>query len=123
MRTLLCLGLVVLAAVACAPGVPVDSGVQGQVTIGPMCPVSRPDVPCPDQPYAATLSILAAGTSRQVASAASDESGYFKVLLPPGTYVIHPESPGFLPRGIEVEVTVLPHQFTQQDVQYDSGIR
>jgi hypothetical protein len=123
MRKLLCLSLILLALAACTPVNSSDSGIQGRVTVGPMCPVSRPGVPCPDQPYAAALSILAAATGRPVTSVKSDDAGYYKVLLPPGSYIIHPESPGFLPRGVDIEVTVLPHRFTQQDIQYDSGIR
>ena len=118
-----CFVLTLAAIAACAPPATVDSGIQGYVTAGPSCPVSRPGVPCPDLPYAATLSILAAGDRRLIASAASDASGFYKVLLPAGIYIIRPDSPGILPRASEVSVEVRPHEFTRQDISYDTGIR
>ena len=122
LRTFL-LTLTLLGVVACAPTPTADSGIEGFVTAGPSCPVSRPDMPCPDLPYAAELSILASTNHRLVASIKADEAGYFKVLLPPGSYVIRPESPAVMPFASEVSVQVFPHEFTRQDIQYDTGIR
>jgi hypothetical protein len=115
------IALFVLAA--CAPPPPTDSGIQGRVTAGPSCPVSRPDDPCPDQPYAATLSILASADRRLITSVNADQSGFYRVLLPAGGYIIRPESPAVMPHASEVIVLVQPHQFTLQDIQYDTGIR
>lgn len=123
MLKLICISLAVVTLAACTPGASVDSGIQGRVTAGPSCPVSRPDAPCPDRAYAGTLSILADADRRKITSVTADDLGNYEVLLPPGRYIIRPESPGVLPRGAEVSVLVLPHQFTQQDVQYDTGIR
>lgn len=118
-----CFSLVLVALASCALAAPVDSGIQGRVTVGPSCPVVRADVPCPDRPYAATLTVLSDPGHRRITSVTADDLGYYRVLLPPGSYVIHPESPAVLPRGSDVVVQVLPHQFTRQDIQYDSGIR
>jgi hypothetical protein len=123
MRNVLCMALAFVGLVACDPAAPADGGIEGYVTSGPSCPVARPDVLCPDKPYAAALSILAHANSRPIASVTADDSGYYKVLLPPGTYIIHAESPGVFPRASDVVVDVLPHRFTRQDIQYDTGIR
>jgi hypothetical protein len=117
------LGLALLLLAACTPPAPVDSGIHGYVTAGPACPVSRPDVPCPDLPYAAALSILASGDRRPITSVSADASGYYRVMLGAGTYIIRPESPAVMPYAAELVVQVLPHQFTQQDISYDTGIR
>ena len=117
------LTLTLFGLVACTPPAPVDSGIEGFVTAGPSCPVSRPDMPCPDLPYAADLSILASSNRRLVARVKADEAGYFKVFLPPGSYVIRPESPAVMPFASEVSVQVFPHEITRQDIQYDTGIR
>ncbi len=119
----LCVVVTLVAIAACTPPAPIDGGIQGYVTAGPSCPVSRPDIPCPDLPYAATLSILASADRRLITSVASDASGFYRVLLPAGTYIVHPESPGILPRASEVRVEVQPHEFTRQDISYDTGIR
>ena len=34
---------------------PLTSGIEGQVLIGPMCPVVQAGTPCPDKPYQATI--------------------------------------------------------------------
>ncbi len=36
---------------------PLTSGIEGQVLIGPMCPVLREGTPCPDQPSQATIAL------------------------------------------------------------------
>jgi len=111
--------LAILLAAACVPS---DSGIEGYITAGPACPVVQVGVPCPDRPYAGTLAITTAN-GLTVARVTADSSGYYSAALAPGTYTIHPESPGILPRGNAVTVVVLPHQFTRQDVLYDTGIR
>jgi hypothetical protein len=112
-------GALVLLA-ACSP---VDSGIEGNITAGPACPVVREDLPCPDQPYAGTLTIVRKNGEIKVGAVTADTAGYYRVTLAPGTYIIHPESPGVLPRGTDVQVVVLPHQFIRQDIVYDTGIR
>jgi hypothetical protein len=81
------------------------------------------DVPCPDQPYPGILTILAANGRTKVGEVTADASGYYRVALAPGTYIIHPESPGILPSAADVTAIILPHEFTRQDIVYDTGIR
>jgi len=110
---------------ACSPfaaPTPTDSGIEGQVVIGPMCPVVQIGVECPDQPYQAELSVLRSNGS-QVLRFRTDEKGSFRVPLAPGDYVLRPESSNMIPFAAEQDFTVLPGQFTRITINYDSGIR
>ena len=101
---------------------PSDSGIEGIVTIGPMCPVMQANVPCPDQPYQATLTVLTT-SRRMVAQFQTDEKGHFRFNLASGDYVLHPESPNGMPFAAEMPFTVDEHRFTFLEISYDSGIR
>jgi hypothetical protein len=98
------------------------SGLEGQVLIGPMCPVVQEGVPCPDQPYQATITALDEKRNK-VTQFASDAQGNFKVGLKPGTYLLVPESPDGFTRAGEQTVTVIEGQFVRVTINYDSGIR
>lgn len=118
--------LAMLVVSACAPtmtAAAADSGVEGYVTVGPACPMVQAADPCPDRPYAATLTILAYDGRAKVAQTQADSAGYFRVLLAPGQYILHPESPAVYPRGADITFLVEAGRFTHQDVVYDSGIR
>ena len=81
MRTHLILLSFVLLLTACSPTPqPWDSGIEGTVTIGPMCPVMQEDVPCPGQPYQAVLTVLTTGGD-EVTQFQTDEQGQFQVAL------------------------------------------
>jgi hypothetical protein len=117
--------LIALAAGCSAPGsttVPADSGIEGQVLLGPICPVVAEGEECPDRPYQATLTVQTRA-GRQVVQFETDQNGKFRVPLAPGEYVLHPESPGGIPYGSDQPFTVLPGVFTRLTVTYDSGIR
>jgi len=112
-----------LILTACIPtSTPTDSGIEGQVLIGPMCPVVQAGTECPDQPYQATLTVLKQN-GQEVMSFETDKDSRFRVTLPPGEYILHPESPNAMPFAGEQTFTVLPGEFTQITVKYDSGIR
>jgi hypothetical protein len=100
-----------------------ESGIQGQVTIGPACPgpVSAEN-PCPDRPYQTTLTVLDQN-NQVVAQVQTDTQGNFRVVLPPGTYTVHPASSGVMPRAGDQSVTVVKGQFTQVNIAFDSGMR
>ncbi|MBI3241064.1 MAG: carboxypeptidase regulatory-like domain-containing protein [Chloroflexi bacterium] len=116
--------LLALILAACGGGntpAPVG-GIEGQVLIGPMCPVVQVGTPCPDQPYQATITVLDAN-GNQVAQFRSDAQGQFHVSLVLGTYTLRPESPDHFTRAGEQTVTVSAGQFTQVMIIYDNGIR
>ncbi len=101
------------------------SGIEGQVLIGPVCPVVREDTPCPDQPYQATIAVWNADRTEKVRTFTTDEDGRFRLPLAPGEYYIDPQTPkqGAPPTPIAQTVTVPPDRFVQITIEYDSGIR
>jgi hypothetical protein len=100
-----------------------ESGIQGQVTIGPACPGPvRIDNPCPDRPFQTTFIILDPN-NQVVTQVQTDEQGNFRVVLPPGTYTLHTASPTPMPPSGDQTVTVAEGQFTQVNIVFDSGMR
>jgi hypothetical protein len=129
-RTAFCfLAMCAALLTACAdysgpPTPPSNSGIEGQVHIGPACPVVTIPSPCPDAPFRATLTIQD-DNGKNVAQLATDALGRFRVALPAGTYLIVPETPnpGRPPRGKPHSASVRAGQYTQVIITYDSGIR
>jgi hypothetical protein len=120
---LLVCGLAVFAGGCGTPApTPVDSGVQGEVRIGPVSPVERPGV-ANDKPYVATLRIERASDGTVVAVTKSAADGSFKVTLAPGRYVLEPVNGSPLPSAQPQQFTVSAGGFTTVRVEYDSGIR
>lgn len=116
-------GVLVLLLAACSSQPTVtDSGIEGQVFIGPNCPVVQQGQECPDQPYQATLTVNNPN-GRKIVQVQTDAEGRFKILLEPGEYILHPESPNVMPYAGEQTFTVQAGKFTQVTVNYDSGIR
>jgi len=102
------------------------AGIEGQVFLGPMCPVVQIGLPCPDQPFQATIIIWNAERTTRIRTVTTDQEGRFRVPLNPGDYYLDPQptEPGQpLPAPIPQTVTVLPDQFVQITVEYDTGIR
>lgn len=100
------------------------SGIDGMVTLGPLCPVSRLEEPCPDRPFAATLLVRTAA-GQTLGPVQSDASGRFTLDVPPGKYVIEPQltSSGRLPFAGPVDVTVPATGRAAVTIAYDTGIR
>ena len=114
--------LILLLATCSAQPASTASGVEGQVFIGPVCPVVQQGQECPDQPYQATLVVNNLSGS-EVTKVQTDTEGRFKISLEPGEYILHPESPNVMPFAGEQNFTVAAGRFTQIIVTYDSGIR
>ena len=99
-----------------------NSGISGQVFLGPMCPVQRIDSPCPDRPYQASIAIL--GMDRHfVTRVRADRDGHFQIALKPGRYILHPESRTIMPHAPEQTVSVDRNTFSTVRIDYDTGIR
>ena len=115
-------GVIVLAACGSPP--PADTGVEGVVTIGPTCPVVQVGQDCPDQPYAADLTV-ANPQGKIIARASADAHGQFLIALAPGDYVLEAkasdDSP--FPAPATLPFTVQESIWTRLDVILDSGIR
>ena len=124
MNVKLLIGILILVLATCSiySPTPRGSGIQGQVLLGPICPVVQPGQECPDQPYQATLTV----TDRngiQITQFQTDKQGRFQVALVPGEYILHPESPNGLPFAGDQSFVVETGRYTQITVHYDSGIR
>jgi hypothetical protein len=117
------LGIFMLILAACsAKPETTDSGIEGQVFIGPNCPVMKIGQECPDEPYQAVLTVNSLGGER-IVQVQTDEEGRFRIPLEAGEYILHPESPNTLPHAEEQTVAVEDGKFTEVTVTYDSGIR
>ena len=118
------IGVLILVLATCSiySPTPRGSGIEGQVLLGPMCPVVQQGQDCPDQPYQATLTIFSRN-GVQVTQIQSDAQGRFQVSLVPGEYILHPESPNGLPFASDQSFVVETGRYTQITVHYDSGIR
>ena len=114
--------LILLLATCSTQPASADSGIEGQVFIGPICPVVQEGQECPDQPYQATLTVNDPD-GRMIAQVQTNEQGRFKIPLEPGEYILHPESPNVMPFASEQDFIVEAGRFTQITVNYDSGIR
>lgn len=124
MNIKLLIGVLILVLATCSiySPTPKGSGIEGQVLVGPMCPVVQQGQECPDQPYQATLTVNSPN-GVQIAQFRTDEEGRFRVSLAPGEYILHPESPDTLPFASDQSFIVASGQYTHITVHYDSGIR
>jgi hypothetical protein len=124
MNIKLLIGVLILVLATCSiyNPTPRGSGIEGQVLIGPMCPVVQQGQECPDQPYQATLTVLSP-YGVQIMQFQTDEQGRFNVPLVPGEYVLHPEAPNGIPYAGDQAFAVGTGKYTQLLIHYDSGIR
>jgi len=124
MNVKLLIGVMILVLATCSiySPTPRGSGIEGQVLLGPMCPVVQQGQDCPDQPYQATLTVMNRD-GVQVTQFQTDAQGRFSVPLVPGEYILHPESPNGIPFAGDQTLMVETGRFTQITVHYDSGIR
>jgi hypothetical protein len=125
---ILFLGILLVAADAGAVGPPrtLDSGIEGEVSIGPMCPIERPDRPCPDKPFEASIQIQDQDNQGDHLTVRSGKDGRFRVKLAPGKYKLTPISPnpGAPPNAPPPQsVTFESGKYAHVTIKYDSGIR
>ncbi|NUT94070.1 MAG: hypothetical protein HOY78_18815 [Saccharothrix sp.] len=124
MRHRLILLTVLLTACAQPAGTP-DSGIDGRTMVDGGCPLAKDAPPCPDKPLPARIRITAAGTDTTTAETTSDDTGHFRVPLPPGRYTLHPANltGHMLPTAQPQDVEVTAGRYTTVTVPFDSGIR
>lgn len=97
-------------------------GIEGLVLLGPTCPGPLRQGQVCERPYETSITVLDQ-QGREVTRFQTAADGTFRVPLAPGTYTLHPESPGLLPRASEQQVTVEPGKLTHVEIRYDTGIR
>lgn len=106
---------------------PFDSGVHGQVLLGPVCPVERipPDPACADKPYQTIVQVIRLGSAKSSPFAVmeTDKEGRFSITLPPGEYALVPAGGKVMPRCASQTVTVKPGVMQEVNLSCDSGIR
>ncbi|MDD1658577.1 MAG: carboxypeptidase-like regulatory domain-containing protein [Methanomicrobiales archaeon] len=125
---MLVLTVLLAAGAACseAPAAPTGT-LQGQVTIGPICPVERPDQPCLPTPetYAARkVLVRSADGATLFATVSLNQTGYYRVDLDPGTYVVDINRAG-IDRSPDVprSITLAAGETVILDIDIDTGIR
>jgi hypothetical protein len=104
---------------------PYNSGVRGNVLLGPTCPVMRdpPDPQCADKPYATTINVRRSGSTSIYAAGKSSADGTFQFALPPGSYTITATGGATLPRCSDASVTVGATGYATTTIFCDTGIR
>lgn len=116
------LGVLLAGCEAAKP--PADTGVEGRVIIGPMCPVVQVGQDCPDQPYAAKLTVVHP-SGKVIARASADADGRFRIPLESGDYLLQAEAKegGPFPATAGYPFSVRQGSWTRLDMTMDSGIR
>ena len=138
---MLLVGLAMMSAAGCASPTSNDSGVaqtdtpgsegylEGQVTIGPLTPVERADIPAPTPSpqlcKAVGLLILLADGTTEAKRLTLDADCSYRVALDAGTYIVRLNQSGGvqfskdLPKTVEIQ----SGRTTQLDFYLDTGIR
>ena len=101
------------------------SGIGGEVTAGPTCPVERPgDSACAERPVKGAVLVVTDAGGREVARFTTDGSGLFRIDLAPGTYTLAAQPvTGLLGTPAQQHVTVAADRLTEVTIGYDTGIR
>jgi len=109
------------------PAATPESGIAGLVHLGPQCPVETVNDACEDKPAANVIVTVseqlpgeayAAGPT--VAQTTTDGAGTFRVIVPPGEYVVTAQA------GMSCELMdarVSASAYVEVDVPCDTGIR
>jgi len=111
-----------MLATGCVASAPVDSGIEGEVRIGPVSPVETVGTPA-SAPYSTDLTVRPADGRGSAVSVKSDEAGRFRVNLQAGEYIIEAKVKDTLPLAEPVTVQVERGRFTSVVIDFDSGIR
>lgn len=112
-----------------APTPQLETGVlEGRVSIGPLTPVERVDVPTPTIPpetfTSRAIDIYQADGATLVAHVAFSPDGSYRVELAPGVYVVQLARSGRDRAGsLPATVTIESGRITQLDIDIDTGIR
>jgi hypothetical protein len=118
--------MILLAGLAGCLG-PQDAGyLEGQVTIGPICPVERPGEVCEPTPetYEARKIVILDQAGNQVELVDINATGYYQVSLSPGTYTVDINHAGIdHSPDVPAAVTILAGQTMVLDISIDTGIR
>ncbi len=109
---------------ATPPATEIETGIKGQVMMGPIAPGPTVAGAADEAPFRAVFLVLDA-ESKLVTRFKSDESGNFKVLLVPGNYTIVPDklAPFPYPARQSKTVKVPEDGFADVTLRFDTGMR
>jgi Carboxypeptidase regulatory-like domain len=119
--------LAVLAALtlgcdsAGSAGTGTASGLKGLVKRGPIMPVCRIGVPC-DEP-APGVKLVFSRSGKVVATATTNQKGWYRVTLRPGRYSVRTRSHGLERRTTPSTARVPRDRLARRDFMIDTGIR
>jgi len=99
-----------------------ESGITGKILAGPQCPVEKVGEDCEDKPYQATV-VVKTIDGREVTKFSSDASSNFKISLSPGRYWLEGVGGQKFPGLSQMPIEVLPNQFKEMTLRFDTGIR
>ena len=125
--TIFAAALVGLVLLGCSGGTLEIGILEGNVTIGPICPVEQPDSPCPvpcEVYQARHVMIYNENGTKLLKQVAIDCTGHYRVELWPGEYTVDISDVGIdhsgdVPKKIEIN-SGLTIGF---DIDIDTGIR
>lgn len=102
-----------------------ESGIEGKAVISPVHPGPIREGQSDTAPFQTTLVILRASDGTEVTRVETGSDGRFRVVVPPGTYLVGPlrGTGRRLPRAGEEAVTVVSGRFAQVTINFDSGMR
>jgi hypothetical protein len=98
------------------------SGLKGRVMRGPIQPVCRVNEPC-DEPSPG-VKLLFDRSGKLVARTTTNQKGWYRVTLTPGTYTVRTNRPSQFEKVPDPSrVTVPSGRVKRVDFQIDTGIR
>jgi len=100
-----------------------ETGIVGTVLLGPVAPGPAHADGSDETPFRASFQVRASG--KIVARFESDEFGRFRVVLPPGRYMVVPDesAPMPYPARQATEVMVPEEGFVEVTLRFDTGMR
>lgn len=122
------IGLVLAGlSVGCSCGTAGSGILEGNVTIGPICPVEQPGNPCPvpcEMYQARKVLIYDSNGTKLIAEVAIDCNGHYWAELKPGGYTvdINHDSFGHV-SGVPQKIELKPGQTIELNIDIDTGIR
>jgi hypothetical protein len=99
----------------------VSGGLKGRVMRGPIMPVCRIGVPC-DEP-ARGVKLVFSRSGKVVATATTNQKGWYRVTLRPGRYAVRTNRRGFERRTTPSSANVPRDRVARRDFHIDTGIR
>lgn len=122
LATLLC-ALVPFIAMAASPTAsPIQSGIEGAIFVSPNRPGPiRKDIP--SESPAGNVTFVVMQSDAKVASLTTDAEGRFRIMLPPGHYIVTRDDPGARIGHWHFEAEVKAGEMTSVRWVGDSGMR